>query len=577
MTCEPGTCPTTSPVQTLAEHALRTREGIGLRRDKVTVELLVCCLFQSFATHNLTEPVSDNPLETGHGNEGPPRKITRQVQPGTPRDPINLQGGGQLGDLSDIAGTGVDVSRSPLEHSPIPALPPTPANRFSREKIANEILDLTDHVASTALFGPIGVGKSFVALALLHDDRTRVKFGRNRHFMRCDNLTNSLEGFLERLSDAIGIDRTTDIGQLRSHLESSPPLILLLDGVDSVLDPLAPEAEEISATIEEFGSYRNICLLTTSRMHPEIPGFHRVEVPTLSGDGARDAFYGLCHLGRSPVVDDLIAILDFHPLFIDLLTTAVRENGWDDSTLMKAWDNDQIGTLKTQYQQSLKDAVESSFRSPTIRKLGSTARDTLNAIAAFPGGIEECRLENIFPGITGVGVAADGLCKFSLIYRQGGFVKMLSPFRLYFLDSMLEPARHVEVIPWDADCNPAKACMSFSPGLFYSHRVTLFQGLPIYTAGPPERKPPKKTKPPSSSIGVIGSRNPQSPKRSERGNFWLFESFIDLFEELLALWCLSGGAIDLDLGDMQAVPADTQSDTPVQQGTPAVVEVYDVE
>ena len=330
----------------------------------------------------------------------------------------------------------------------------------------NEILDLTDQVASTALFGSIGVGKSCVALALLHHDRTKVKFGGNRHFMRCDDLTNSLEGFLERLSNAIGTNRTTDAAQLRSQLESSPPLIVLLDGVDAILDPLAPEAEEIFAMIEEFGCYEHVCLLTTSRIYPEVSGFHRVEVPTLSRDGALDAFYSLCHLGRSPAVDDLTVRLDFHPLSIGLLASSVHENNWDESTLLAAWDDGQTGALKTRYHQTMKEAVELSFSSPTIQKLGVAARDTLGAIAAFPCGVEECRLERTFPNITGIGVAVDVLCRFSLIYRQDGFVKMLSPFRFYFLDSMLEPAHHVESIHWDdADCAHAKACTSLSPHL----------------------------------------------------------------------------------------------------------------
>ena len=281
--------------------------------------------------------------------------------------------------------------------------------------------------------------------------------------MRCDDLTNSLEGFLERLSGAIGTSRTTDIGRLRSHLESSPPLILLLDGVDSILDLVGPGAEEIFATIEEFGCYPHVCLLTTSRMYPEIPGFHRIEVPTFSGDDGRDAFYDLCHLGRSPAVDDLIATLDFHPLSIHLIATAIREHGWDESALLKVWGDDQTGVLKTQYHQNLRDAMEPSFRSPAIQILGATAKDMLQAMAAFPCGVEECKLEIVFPGITGVGVAVDVLCKFSLLYRQDGFVKMLSPFRFYFLDSMLKPAQHVEIIRWDAaNCNAAKACMSLS-------------------------------------------------------------------------------------------------------------------
>jgi len=395
-----------------------------------------------------------------------------------PESPIELQTTSvqsdeeQLGDPNNITETGKEYPRSLLELSPFPALPQAPTNCFSREEITNEVLDLTDQVSSTALFGSIGVGKSFVALTLLHHDRTKAKFGGKRHFMRCDSLTNPLEDFLEHLSDAIGANRTTNIGQLRSHLESSPPLILLLDGVDLIIDPQTPKAEEISAIIVEFGCYEHVCLVTTSRTYPEIPGFHRVEVPTLSEDGARETFYGLCNLGRSPVVDDLIVGLDFHPLSIDLLASSVRENGWDETALLKAWDDSQTSVLKQNYHQRLKDTMELSFRSPTIQKLGTTARDVLGAVAAFPDGIREHVLGNTFAGTTEVGVTVDVLCRFSLIYRQDGLVKMLSPFRFYFLESMLEPAQSMQVLHCNAtNCSAAKACLSFSFHLFLRPRA----------------------------------------------------------------------------------------------------------
>ena len=336
----------------------------------------------------------------------------------------------------------------------------------------NEILDLTDQDASVALFGSIGIGKSSVALTLLHHDRTRVKFGSSRHFMRCDDLQNSLEGFLERLSDSIHADRTTNIAQLRSHLVSSPPLILLLDGVDLILDPLSPQVEEISATIEEFGTYEHVCLVTTSRMHPDIHGFHRVEVPTLSEDAARDAFYSLSNLVRSSAVDALIARLDFHPLSINALATFVRENGWDESMLLTAWDDDQGSALEESYRRSLKGAVELAFRSPTIQNLGTTARDTLVAIAAFPYGIDEHKLGKDILGIVGVEEVVDMLCKFSLVYRQDGFVKMFSPLRLYFAGSALSPVKCAGTDRSDDVCYLSRARMSFSLRMFCDCVVT---------------------------------------------------------------------------------------------------------
>jgi len=69
-------------------------------------------------------------------------------------------------------------------------------------------------------------------------------------------------------------------------------------------------AEGISTITEEFGSYEYVCLVTTNRTHPDIHGFHRAGVPTLSKGGARDAFYD-CNLDKPSAADDLIPKLDF--------------------------------------------------------------------------------------------------------------------------------------------------------------------------------------------------------------------------------------------------------------------------
>lgn len=333
-------------------------------------------------------------------------------------------------------------------------LPPAPLDWFSR--IMNEILDLTDQVASVALFGSIGVGKSFIARAILDHDRTKATFDENCHFMHCEDLQHSSEAFLGRMSEVVHVD----VAQLQAHFESSSPLVLVLDGVDSFLDSPTPGAEEIRAMIEEFGSHEHVCLVTTSRVYPDIHGFHRINIPTPPEDGARDIFHSLCNLGPSSAVDTLITRLDFHPLSIELLAGAVRENNWDESTLLKVW-NDETSVLKTTYYQRLKDVVEPMFCFPTIKELGATARDVLGAIASFPSGIEEGKLGGIFHGTSGVGEVVDVLCKFSLASRRDGFVRMLSPFQFYFLESMLVTAATGEVIKWGPDCMPAKACTSF--------------------------------------------------------------------------------------------------------------------
>ena len=71
----------------------------------------------------------------------------------------------------------------------VPVLPPAPSNWFAQ--ILGEILDLTDQLASIALFGSVGVRKTFVAHTVLDSDRAKAKFGENRHFMRCDDLSGT--------------------------------------------------------------------------------------------------------------------------------------------------------------------------------------------------------------------------------------------------------------------------------------------------------------------------------------------------------------------------------------------------
>ena len=423
---------------------------------------------------------------------------------------------GRLSSSSDENNASGEVS----DGSPpttLPILPPPPTIFFSREGIMNDILGLTAQAVSFTLSGPVGIGKSSVALTLLHNNQTKAKFRRNRYFMRCDDLTNSVDDFLERLSDTLRIDRTTNIAQLRSHLKSSPPLILVLDGADSILDPLTSGPGEISAIIGEFGNYERVCLVTTSRVYPDIRSFHRVEVPAISEDGAQDTFYNLCNLGESPAVNDVIARLDCHPLSINLLANCVRENNWDEPTLLKAWDDDQTGVLRASYRQKLREAVETVLRSPTIQRIGTTSpsRDVLEAIVTSPYNVEESGLERRIPG---AGKVVDTLCKFSLAYRQNGLVKMLTPIRSSFLEFTPGPGQRKESLCWDVDSMPG-ACESFPFHPFCTHDVTYFEGSPK-----PARKPQDGCLPGTNpqfgapSSGILVRSESEPAKRSETSN-----------------------------------------------------------
>ena len=114
------------------------------------------------------------------------------------------------------------------------------------------------------------------------------------------------------------------------------------------------------------------------------------------------------------------------------------------------------------------------FRSPRIKALGTTARDVLGAIASLRSGIAERQLDGIFLGTGGVREVVDVLCRFSLVHRRDGVLKMLSPLQFYFLESMIVYSEIGEVIKWGPDCMAAPGGTSSSLDTFQGCCVTIF-------------------------------------------------------------------------------------------------------
>jgi hypothetical protein len=89
--------------------------------------------------------------------------------------------------------------------------------------------------ARLVIRGAGGLGKTTLALTIFHHDDTRMLFGSGTYFVSCEAVhTTSL--LVTSMIHSLGLpnqDAANPLQQLRLFLQSSPPILLLLDNFET--------------------------------------------------------------------------------------------------------------------------------------------------------------------------------------------------------------------------------------------------------------------------------------------------------------------------------------------------------
>ncbi|TFY72086.1 hypothetical protein EVG20_g936 [Dentipellis fragilis] len=338
------------------------------------------------------------------------------------------------------------ISSESITSKPIslkPCIPAKPHIFLGRDDVVQGIVNtiLEKSPARIAIMGPGGIGKTSIALAVLHHPSVKAFFDGVCYFVPCEAI-GSADALMMKIAEILGItadkDRVLDENKVMAYLGSQKAALCL----DNFETPWEISTSGVEMMLSKLASLSEITILVTMRGTSYPLGISWTKPPLgpiapVDEEAALQIFEAISNI-RDEYSKKLILAVDCIPLAVVLLASlAIDDN--NASMVWRDWEAEHTSMVKRDTNEdhrlsSLDVSIKLSLESSRL-KGNAEAQRLLTFLSMMPAGVSLHTIEKLETHLK-LKKPLDSLCK--VIARCGlmcsdeyGQLKLLSPIRLY--------------------------------------------------------------------------------------------------------------------------------------------------
>ena len=292
------------------------------------------------------------------------------------------------------------------------------------------------------ILGVGGIGKTTLAVSILHHERVSAKFCQAKYFLPCDAIT-SADLLLAELAAALDMDEGLPGNTLKSvyHKLKQAPCLLVLDNFETPWES-SQTRSEIESLLTEITSIETVSLILTMRgsQMPSGTRWSKILPPLqpVDADSAVAIFKAITQREADKYALKLIKAMDYIPLAITLVANLVSVEGETTENLWIRWQEELTSMVGNGSDRltSLEKSIQLTLSGPRMQQDPGALR-SLGAICLLPDGMSSETLRDCmsrFPDMSSIRKAISTLRQNALVYEDPNkYLRVLSPIRLFVL------------------------------------------------------------------------------------------------------------------------------------------------